>query len=130
MSLLVNLNQEGYLSIKNDRNKIKQKINDLSNEVINLQYEIKKLQSILLEFNTANERLKDFYEPQIEIKQIKFFKGEYYQGITKFQYPVPSELKVKLGKVSSFKGIKDKSLIDLAEKMMKEKIKKEFPLYF
>ncbi len=130
MSLLINLNQEGFLSIKNDKHKIKLKIDDLSNEIKALHIELNELHKMLGEFENAYERLKNFYEPTITIKRIKFFKGEYYQGRVKFEYPIPSELKVSLGKVSDFKGGEDKSLIELAEKKMKELIIKEFPLYF
>jgi hypothetical protein len=130
MSLLVNLNQQGFLTIKNDRQKINDKINDLYNEIKILQLEIEELDKMKYEFDYAYERLKDFYEPKVTIKKIKFFDGEYYQGKVTIEYPQKKDLKVKLGNINKFKGIDDPNLILLAEKEMKELIKKEFPIYF
>jgi hypothetical protein len=130
MSLLINLNLSGFHQIRDDRSKIQEKIKDLTGDIVNIQNEIDQLKIMLGEFNYAYERLKDFYEPKIIIKRLKYFKGDYYQARCKFQYPVSSELKVNLGKVSDYKSDKDKSLVMLAEKKMHELIRKEFPLYF
>ncbi len=92
--------------------------------------EVGQLQVMLEEFDDAYNKLKDFYNPKVVIKRIKYFKGDYYQGVIKFSYPEPRELKVSLGKVSDFRGENDKNLIALAEKKGREKIRKEFPLYF
>jgi hypothetical protein len=78
MSLLVNLNEKGFLQIKKDRDEIKKRIETLTNEV-------NQYQTMLDEFNEAYERLKDFYEPNIIIKRVKYFKGDYY-GLPTFEW--------------------------------------------
>jgi hypothetical protein len=123
MPLLINLKEESYFEIKNDRHRLVKKIKQLTQEV-------EKLNEMLKEYDLAIERLKDFYEPKVIIKKTKYFKGNYYQGIIRFNYPEPHEIKFKLGKESDFKGEKDKNLLMLADKMGREEIRKQFPTYF
>ena len=123
MPLLINLKEESYFEIKDNRKR-------LVNKIENLAKEVEKHNEMLKEYDLAIERLKDFYEPKVIIKKTKYFKSNYYQGIIRFNYPEPHEIKFKLGKESDFKGEKDKNLLMLADKMGREEIRKQFPTYF
>ena len=130
MSLLVNLNQKGFLTIKNDRSKIQNKIDDLTMEIGLLQKDIEELNLMKREFDDAYERLKDFYEPTIKIRRFKLKDIEYYEGRVNFKYPERSFIHTVLGKVTAFKGDNDPRLVSLAEEKIKGLIKEIFPIYF
>jgi len=123
MSLLVNLSEEGFLQIKRDRDALRERINTLKTE-------LNQLQEMLDEFNLLYDKLNYLYERKITIKKIKYFKGDYYQGVIKLDYPIRTHIKISLGKITDFKDENDKNLIILAQKKTEEVLREKFPLYF
>ena len=123
MPLLINLNERSYYDLRNNRKRLLKKIEILKNEV-------ERHSQMLSEYDLALERLKDFYEPTIIIKKVKFFKGEYFQGHIQFSYPEQHEITFKIGKQSDFKGLDDENLRTLADKLGRVEIRKTLPTYF
>lgn len=119
MSFLITLNEEGYLSLKNDRDVIIKKI--------------KELQVILDELNPAYEHLEPFYEPNIEII-ISEDKGEkVYFGKSLLKLPnkiAPKPISFKIGLVGDYKGIDDGNLVNDANKEARIYMSRRFPSYF
>jgi hypothetical protein len=123
MPLLVNLNEESYFSIKNDRQRLVNKIKQLTKEV-------EQLNGMLEEFDLAVERLKDFYEPKIDVKKDNLNPKLYAVYITIKHPELKGRLKVSLGNISDFESDKDEILLALAEKKGREALKRKYPLYF
>ena len=119
MSILITLNEDGYLTLKNDREVILNKI--------------KELEDILKELNPAYEHLEPFYEPNIEIvisddKYDKFYLGK---SILKLPNKIaPNPISFKIGLVENYKGIDDPNLLKDTKIEARKFMSKRFPTYF
>lgn len=116
MSLLISLNENGYLTLKNDREVIINKI--------------KELEDILEELNSAFNHLQPFYEPNIEIviSEDKFYFGK---SILKLPNKIaPKPISFKIGLIEDYKGIDDPNLIKDSKAKAQKFMSKKFPSYF
>lgn len=119
MSLLISLNENGYLTLKNDREVIINKI--------------KELEVILEELNSAFNHLQPFYEPKIEIviSEDKFDKYYFGKSILKLPNKIaPQPISFKIGLIKNYKGIDDPNLIKDSKAMAIKFMSKKFPSYF
>lgn len=112
MFLLTELTKTGYLQIKNDREILLNKIQ---------QY-----QSMVDEFDLALPFLEAIYEPKVKC----FKRMDSYEGIA--FVPFNSEqIKIRVRiKDDYYSGNEDPKLLDVAETLIKEKIKEQFPNHF
>lgn len=123
MSLFISLNERGYNSLKEDRKTLKKKIKDL-------QKELDVLNGMLDEFNNGIDLLKDLYEPSI-IKMYDYKKENKVCLVTfSIKHPIEKSFRISIRNLNEFKGLDDPLLKELAIKMAKDKLKKEFPIYF
>lgn len=112
MFLFTDLSRAGYLQIKEDRDILLNKIQ---------QY-----QSLIDEFNLAIPFLESIYDPKFNC----YKRMDHYEAVTAI--PFNSE-KIKIAvriKDDNFSGNEDPKLLDVAEKLIKEKIKEQFPNHF
>jgi hypothetical protein len=115
MFLLTDLTHRGYLQIKKDRDLLDKKI--------------KGLQVLVEEIDLALPFLESIYDPTIKIKKDE--KRGYYIASSKIPYNGdPIRINITVAPISKFKSVGDKTLQDLAEKKVKERIKTLFPNHF
>lgn len=119
MGLLVTLNEEGYKTLKKDREVIINKIKDL--------------ELVLNELDPAYKILQPFYEPKIDIS-LSELKGEnVYQGSV-FVAPgdkvMKRRIKFVINPVNYYKDINDERLLEDAKREAREHLSKRFPTYF
>lgn len=117
MLLLNNLNETGFLKLKEDRR--------------NLIEEIKHLQSILNQFDLAYPFLSSIFEPEVKIKYNK--SNDRYIGLFKVKHPnfdEPISDYVLLGYSKQYKGIEDPQLLIDGAKKTRKKIQNLFPEMF
>jgi hypothetical protein len=113
MFLLTDLTLEGYIQIKKDREIIARKV--------------KELNSIIYELDLALPFLTAIYEPKIIIRKIL---DKTYQALTIIPY---NGEKIRISVVlseyesSRFVDDEDPELMELLEKLIKAKIKQNFP---
>ncbi len=119
MGLLVTLNEEGYQTLKNDREVIEKKI--------------KELQMVLNYLDAAYKTLQPFYEPEIRISIRKSIREDIYTGtviILPFHQVGPRRISFRINSVNKYKGINDKRLRDEAKQIARNKLIEIFPTYF
>lgn len=119
MGLLITLNEDGYLTLKNDREVILNKI--------------KELEVILNELTPAFNHLQPFYEPKIDIIVADNKDEEIYVG--KCLIPVPDKvmkqpIQFEIGSVKNYKGIDDENLVLDAKIQARRFMSRRFPTYF
>jgi hypothetical protein len=116
MFLLTDLTEKGYLHIKSERQDIVKKI--------------EQLQSLLDEFDLALPYLDSIFQPKITIS--KGLGLSQYMASTSISFPNNETLRltVKVCSLDKYKEATDPQLLDEAQKMMREKIKGEFPQHF
>jgi hypothetical protein len=119
MGLLVTLNEEGYQTLKKDREVIINKI--------------KELELVLNELDPAYKHLKPFYEPKIDIS-LSESRGENVYVGSVFVVPgdkaVKRRIKFVINSVSQYKDINDERLLEDAKKIARDELIKFFPTYF
>lgn len=119
MGLLVTLNEEGYQTLKKDREVIINKI--------------KELELVLNELDPAYKTLQPFYEPKIDISLSDLQEENVYVGSV---FVVPGDKAVKrrikfvINSVSQYKDINDERLLEDAKKIARDELIKFFPTYF
>jgi hypothetical protein len=123
MSLLVNLSEKGYHSLKKDKKNLEKRIDSLKKE-------LDILNGMMKEFNQAIDLLKYLYEPSnvrisYHTRNPKLIVGQIY-----IKHPVRVSIGFRIGEAKEFKGLDDPALIDLALQKAKEKLKEKFPIYF
>lgn len=119
MSLLVALNETGFLSLKNDRETILDKINDLK--------------VVFKELDTAYNHLKEFYDPEVKIFKEQSSKGEMYMGEIFFLPPykvVRKKILFPIDLIENYKGEFDERLNVDAQREARQILKDRFPIYF
>ena len=119
MGLLVTLNEEGYKTLKKDREVIINKI--------------KELQMVLNELDPAYKILQPFYEPKIDIS-LSELKGENVYVGNLFVVPgdkaMKRRIKFVINSVSQYKDINDERLLEDAKREAREHLSQRFPTYF
>ena len=119
MGLLVTLNEEGYQTLKKDREVIINKI--------------KELEMVLNELDLAYKILQPFYEPKIDISLSELRGENVYLGSV---FVVPGDkamkrrIKFVINSVSQYKDINDERLLEDAKKIARDELIKFFPTYF
>ncbi len=119
MGLLVTLNDEGYQTLKKDRE-----------IVIN---KIKELEMVLNHLEPAYQQLHPFYEPKIDISIAESRGKEMYIGKSLIVTPdnvIRKEVTFDIDFVDKYKSIDDKQLLEDAKKEAREFLSKQFPTYF
>lgn len=119
MSLLINLNQEGYENLKSD--------------VEIVQSKIEELELIFSELNPSYKHLKQFYEPKVKI-YIEKRRGEpHYRGGITIILPNHSKRilhSFKIDKIKNYTGVNDTELVKLSKLKVREFLVKKYPQYF
>ena len=116
MFLLTDLSEEGYLQIKKDKGLLERKIQEY--------------QSLINEFDLALPFLSAIYEPKIIVRKIL---DKRYEGLTFIPFNgEKNRIRVQLNNEQSSRFIdnEDPELMELLEKMIKAKIKEQFPTHF
>lgn len=119
MSLLVTLNEEGFQTLKKDREVIINKI--------------KELEMVLNELDPAYKILQPFYEPKIEISLSEIRGENIYQGSV---FVVPGDkatkrrIKFVINPVNQYKDINDERLLEDAKSIARQELIRFFPTYF
>jgi hypothetical protein len=119
MSLLIGLNETGFLSLKNDRDIIINKIKDL--------------EVVLKELDTAYNHLKCFYEPEVRIYKQDSRGRQMYMGSVEIFLPdnvMKREVSFSIDWVDNYKGDFDEKLIEDAKKEAHDTLKTRFKTYF
>jgi hypothetical protein len=119
MGLLVTLNEEGYQTLKQDREIVKNKI--------------KELELILSHLDPAYNQLQPFYEPKIEITIAQSKGKELYVGKTDIVLPdsgISKVISFGIDYVEKYKNIYDEKLIEDAKREAREHLSSRFPSYF
>lgn len=115
MFVLNNLTQDGYFQIKKDKEELLKRIQ---------QY-----QTLVDEFDLALPFLEAIYEPKITIEFNE--KIQHYVAKTSIPYNDGKiSISDKLGGKMEFVGDSDPKLIERAERKIKSKIRKQFPIHF
>lgn len=122
MPIVLNLSNTGFFQLKEDREKLKERIKILTSEV-------EELEKILSEYDDLYERIQSLYEPEISIRK-EPSNPNVFTGTIKISYPKNGRYKFSIGKISEFSGINDPKLKILAQKKANEKLKSEFPTFF
>ena len=119
MGLLVTLNEEGYQTLKKDREVVKNKIQEL--------------ELVLNHLEPAYQQLQPFYEPKIDISIIET-KGESFYSGKIFVVPADKAMKRRIsfviGPIENYKDINDERLLDDTKKLAREQLTKFYPSYF
>jgi hypothetical protein len=116
MFLLTNLTEKGYLHLKSERKDIVKKI--------------EQLQSLLDEFDLALPYLESIFQPKIKISK-DINRGIYIARTSiPFSDKETLRLTVKVCSLNKYKEDSDPKLLDEAQKIMRERIKEEFPQHF
>jgi len=119
MGLLVTLNEEGFQTLKKDREIIIKKI--------------KELEMVLNELDPAFKVLKPFYDPEIDISIIESRGENVYQGII---FVVPGDratkrrIKFVINPINYYKDINDERLLEDAKIIARKELIRFFPTYF
>lgn len=119
MGLLISLNEEGYSTLKNDREAVLLKIEELK--------------KVLDELDNAYNHLKPYYEPDIEISISKSRNENIYVGVTNIPLPekaLKKKITFGIGSVENYKDLSDYKLIEDAKREAREHISKILPTYF
>ena len=119
MSLLISLNQTGFDNLKDDRETIIQKIEEL--------------EGVLKELEPAYQTLKTFYEPKVRLVLDKSRGRETYRGRVSLFLPNSVQKKMisfKVDEVESYKGIDDERLMEKAKERARETLRVKYPTYF
>lgn len=119
MGLLVTLNDDGYQTLKKDREIIINKI--------------KKLEMVLNELDPAYKHLQPFYEPNIDISISEVKGKEMYIGKSLIVTPdgvIRKEITFGIDYVEKYKGIHDEKLVEDAKREARENLSKLIPSYF
>ena len=96
MGLLVTLNEEGFQTLKKDRDIVKNKI--------------KELELVLSHLDPAYNQLQPFYEPKIDITIVQSKGKELYMGKTNIVIPdsgINKEISFGIDYVEKYKDITD-----------------------
>lgn len=119
MGLLVTLNEEGYQTLKKDREVIINKM--------------KELEMVLNQLDPAYKILQPFYEPKIDIS-LSELKGEnVYQGsvfVSPGDKVMKRRIKFVINPVNYYKDINDERLLEDAKREAREHLSQRFPTYF
>lgn len=119
MGLLVTLNEEGYQTLKEDREVVKNKI--------------KELELVLNHLEPAFQLLQPFYEPKIDITIIESKGESLYSGKI---FVVPADRAAKrrisfvIGPIEKYKDINDERLLEDTKKLARQQLTKFYPSYF
>lgn len=119
MGLLVTLNEDGYQTLKKDREIIINKI--------------KELEMVLNELDPAYKHLQPFYEPNIDISISEVKGKEMYIGKSLIVTPdgvIRKEITFGIDYVEKYKGIHDEKLVEDAKREAREHLSKLIPSYF
>lgn len=119
MGLLVTLNEDGYQTLKKDREIIINKI--------------KELEMVLNELDPAYKHLQPFYEPNIDISISEVRGKEMYIGKSLIVTPdglIRKEITFGIDYVKKYKGIHDEKLLEDAKREAREHLSKLMPSYF
>ena len=119
MGLLVTLNEEGYQTLKQDREIIKNKI--------------KELELVLSHLDPAYIQLQPYYEPIIDISIVETKGKDMYVGELFIVTPVTGiKRKITFGidHVEKYKDINDEKLLEHAKREAREHLTKRFPSFF
>ena len=119
MGLLVTLNEEGYQTLKKDRDVIINKI--------------KELEMVLNELDPAYKILQPFYEPKIDISLGESRGENVYVGnlfVAPSNKAMKRRIKFVINSVSQYKDINDERLLEDAKKIARDELIKFFPTYF
>lgn len=119
MGLLVTLNEEGYQTLKKDREVIINKI--------------KELELVLNELDPAYKNLKPFYEPKIDIYTYERFGEKNYKGrvfVVTADKAMKQRFSFTIGSIDKYKDISDERLLEDAKKIARDELIKFFPTYF
>lgn len=119
MGLLVTLNEEGFQTLKKDRDIVKNKI--------------KELELVLSHLDPAYNQLQPFYEPKIDITIVQSKGKELYMGKTNIVIPdsgINKEISFGIDYVEKYKDITDEKLIEDAKREAREHLSVRFPSYF
>ncbi len=119
MGLLVTLNEEGYQTLKKDREVVKNKIQEL--------------EMVLNHLDPAYKILQPFYEPKINISLSELQGENVYVGSV-FVVPgnklIKRRIKFVINPVSQYKDINDERLLEDAKSIARQELIKFFPTYF
>ncbi len=119
MSLLINLNQEGYESLKSDLQIVESKIEEL--------------QLVLSELSPSYSHLKQFYEPNIKIFFDKSRNPNHYRAGISISLPERIHKinhSFKIDDAKDYKGINDIELVSLSKLKARDFLVKKYPQYF
>jgi hypothetical protein len=119
MGLLITLNEEGYQTLKKDREVIKNKIQEL--------------ELVLNHLEPAYQQLQPFYEPEIKISIGKFRDKEMYFGKLVIVTPdneIRDIIDFRIDFIDKYTGIKDETLLEDAERKARVYLSKKYPTYF
>ena len=119
MGLLVTLNEEGYQTLKKDREVIINKI--------------KELEMVLNHLEPAYQQLQPFYEPNVKISITKFRGKEMYYATLVIVTPdnvITKILNFRIDFVDKYEGIDDERLLDDSERKARELLRRRFPSFF
>lgn len=119
MGLLVTLNEDGYQTLKKDREIIINKI--------------KELEMVLNELDPAYKHLQPFYEPNIDISISEVRGKEMYIGKSLIVTPdglIRKEITFGIDYVKKYKNIHDEKLVEDAKREAREHLSKLMPSYF
>lgn len=119
MGLLVTLNEEGYQTLKKDREVVKNKIQEL--------------ELVLSHLEPAYQHLQPFYEPNIKISITKYRDKEMYFGKAVIFTPdnkIRNMITFRIDFVDKYKGINDERLLEDAKRKAREILSRRFSSYF
>ena len=120
MGLLISLNQTGYDNLKSDRQAVLEKIEELK--------------FVLKELEPAYQHLKHFYEPKVKIFKFEQRDGkEVFKGKINIFLPgkqMRRTITFTIDDVDYYEDGKYDWLIEKANEMARETLKKKFPTYF
>jgi hypothetical protein len=119
MGLLVTLNEEGFQTLKKDRDIVKNKI--------------KELELVLSHLDPAYIELQPYYEPIIDITIVETKGKDMYVGELFIVTPVTGiKRKITFGidYIEKYKDINDEKLLEDAKREAREHLTKRFPSFF
>ena len=119
MGLLVTLNEEGYQTLKKDREVVKNKI--------------RELELVLNHLEPAYKQLQPFYEPYVTISIRKVRGKDMYFGNSKIVSPdnvIRDIINFRIDFVDKYKDINDEQLLEDTKRLARKQLNKLYPSYF